>query len=211
MVEFLIIIIVILIVLLIIIVVYPALAKKYSPDLKSQKTGISHKGITTETVWQEKLIIVADATNSISTQETNPQFHIAKTLEEENKQLENENAKLKKLLLGTSTVAAITSADAIGEDRKKYFEIIRDATYQDVNSMEPTSDIVDITTEFIGTSYKGSFLWITKDGKEEGPYCIPCSTKGEFNKLIEIAEGHWKDHWRCSKCNRMYDEEDSSE
>lgn len=57
-------------------------------------------------------------------------------------------------------------------------------------------------------SYQDIFLYITKDGEKHGPYCIPCSTKNEFNRLIKIERGQWKGQWRCEGCNRVYKEGD---
>jgi len=48
-------------------------------------------------------------------------------------------------------------------------------------------------------TYQKFFLWMTKDGKEDGPYCIPCSTKDQLRELKEENGG-----WRCDNCLRVF-------
>jgi len=49
-------------------------------------------------------------------------------------------------------------------------------------------------------TYKDIFCFITKDGEEDGPYCIPCYTEGQLNRLIKMEEEHW---WECEGCKRQ--------
>ena len=57
-------------------------------------------------------------------------------------------------------------------------------------------------------SYQDFFHYITKDGEEDGPYCIPCSTEGQLNRLIKMEEVSvtGKNQWTCEGCKRLYTE-----
>ncbi len=57
-------------------------------------------------------------------------------------------------------------------------------------------------------SYQDIFLYITKDGEEYGPYCIPCSTKGQHNRLVKMKEVsiNGKNQWICEGCKRICEE-----
>jgi len=146
---------VILAALFLIVVVYPMVAKKLSPNLKRVKGRFDHKGLSLDAEWSDELNRIAEITEYESPLLPKSAINLpyARVPLEEvvkyAKELESENAKLKKQLLGTATIATNTAANILDQDRIEYFKSIAAQSYADVKQTDPHSDLINLTGPFL--------------------------------------------------------------
>ena len=129
---------------LIILVTIIVILKKRCPDLHKVSLRLfGSVGPQVDAVFKEQINRIAKATEDESKVQAGPTTFQSVTLEERIEQLENENKILKKVVLGTSTVAISTAIPYLEQERIDFFKQLRDQTFKDLSESETQSDLVE--------------------------------------------------------------------